>query len=341
MSDRRLRNRLSGVAASRLWVGVGLSVLAVYLSVRDVQWGEVAKVLLHSDRLVLLLALGTVLLNTWMKAVRWRLLFYPAHSRLSVWTYLLALLVGQLGNRLLPARLGDLARIYMIGEGTGISRALALATTIVEKAIDSVMLLALIALLSLRMPMPLWLARSSVLLSSLLAALLFAMLLLASRNWSIAEVLQRRAEGHASPAVLQAFGRLVEAGHSLGALSDPSVQMQVWVWSFLIWLTAAATNVLAFWALGLGANVPPSLVLLVVLMTGAALPTSPLQIGVFHYLCVLTLTLFGVEHSVALSYAIVLHFVVHLPIVVGGALGLWVGQLDLTELDTNLAAQGG
>ncbi len=336
MSDRLVPKRTSRSSAPRLWLGIGLSLLAVYMSVRDVQWHEVAQALSRTDRLAILLALGTALLTTWMKAVRWRLLFYPSHSRLAVRTCLLALLVGQLANKLLPARLGDLARVYVIGERAKISKALALATTVVEKAMDSVVLLVLIALLSPRVPMPPWLARSSVFLSGILAALLFAMIVLTNQGWKIVRILQSRWEGRAPSALLHGIRRLVEAGQSLGALSDLRMQTQLWGWSWVIWITAAATNVLTFLALGLGANLLPSLVLLVVLMTGAALPTSPLQMGVFHYSCVLTLSLFGVEPSLAFSYGLVLHLVVHLPIVVGGALGLWVGQLDVRQLDQRL-----
>jgi len=340
MSDRGLWKRLSQVSASRLWLGFSLSLLAVYLSVRDVQWHEVVQALSRTDRLAILLALCTVLLNTWLKAARWRLLFYPFHSQLAVRACLLALLVGQLANKLLPARLGDLARVYVIGERAKISKALALATTVVEKAVDSVVLLCLIALVSLRVPMPPWLARSTVLLSGILAALLFAMIILANQGWKIVHILQNRWEGRAPSAWLHAVRGLVEAGQSLGALSDPRVQTQVWAWSWLIWITATATNVLTFLALGLGANLIPSLVLLVVLMTGAALPSSPLQMGVFHYSCVLTLSLFGIEPSLALSYGLVLHLIVHLPIVVGGAVGLWVGGVHLGQFDGSRIAEG-
>jgi uncharacterized membrane protein YbhN (UPF0104 family) len=123
--------------------------------------------------------------------------------------------------------------------------------------------------------------------------------------------------------------RLVEASGELGALRDALVQARLWGWSVLIWLLAVGTNSLVFRALDLEVSTLASPLLLVVLMTGAVVPTSPLQLGVFHYLCVLTLAIFGLERNVALSYAVLLHLVVYLPIVIGGVLGLWVGDFDL------------
>jgi len=95
-----------------------------------------------------------------------------------------------------------------------------------------------------------------------------------------------------------------------------------------------ATNALTFQAIDLDVVPLVSPLLLVVLMAGVILPTSPIQLGVFHYLCVLTLSVFGVEQNVALSYAILLHLVVYLPIVAGGVLGLWVENYELGKLLT-------
>jgi hypothetical protein len=67
------------------------------------------------------------------------------------------------------------------------------------------------------------------------------------------------------------------------------------------------------------------LLLLAVLQISAVvpIPTSPGRIGLFHYLCVVTLAIFGTEKSVAMSYGLVLHIVTYLPMVVGGPVGLW------------------
>jgi uncharacterized protein (TIRG00374 family) len=329
MVDKKVSSRFNWLRATRFWLGILLSLLALYLVARDVRWTEVCAALSKADLLVLLLALGSVLLNTWAKAARWRLLLYPTHSRVSMLNCLSALLAGQLANALLPARLGDLMRAYFIGERASISKVFALATTVVEKAMDSVMLLLLIAVLSPWTPMPSWLRRSSLIVSGVLAALLLGVIVLASQRNRIAGALQGWIERHASLEFLRLAVRLVEASGELGALRDALVQARLWGWSVLIWLLAVGTNSLVFRALDLEVSTLASPLLLVVLMTGAVLPTSPLQLGVFHYLCVLTLAIFGLERNVALSYAVLLHLVVYLPIVIGGVLGLWVGDFDL------------
>ena len=77
-----------------------------------VQWPEVVGAVSGAHSLVLFLALGSALLSTSAKAVRWRLLFRASHPRLSLLSCISALLVGQLANNVLPARLGTCSRLF-------------------------------------------------------------------------------------------------------------------------------------------------------------------------------------------------------------------------------------
>ncbi len=316
----------------RLWLGTAVSLLALCLAVKDVQWPRVVAALCKADGFFLLLALVSFLVTNWVKAVRWRLLFYPRQSRLPMRKCVSILFIGQLVNSLLPARLGELARAYLIGESGGISKVFALATTIVEKALDSVMLLLLIALLSLFTPMQLWLRQSSLIVSGVLVLLLLATVILASQRKRIVGALQCLIERRPALAFLHVLERLVEASGELHALRDTRAQVQLWGWSVLIWILAVSTNALTFRAIDLDVGLLAPPLLLAVHMAGYIVPTSPMQLGVHHYLTVLTLALFGVEQNVALSCAVLLHLVVYLPMIVGGVLGLWVENYDLGKL---------
>jgi hypothetical protein len=66
-----------------------------------------------------------------------------------------------------------------------------------------------------------------------------------------------------------------------------------------------------------------ALFLLAVLEVGVAVPSAPGKLGVFHYLCVLALGVFGVQRQEAIAYAVLLHVVVFVPPSLLGALFLW------------------
>jgi uncharacterized membrane protein YbhN (UPF0104 family) len=75
-----------------------------------------------------------------------------------------------------------------------------------------------------------------------------------------------------------------------------------------------------------------SVVLLTTLQIGNKVPAVPANLGVFHYIVVLTLGLFGVDRTIALSYAFVLHSVVFLAPAVVGGLCLWKWQRDFGDM---------
>jgi uncharacterized membrane protein YbhN (UPF0104 family) len=74
-------------------------------------------------------------------------------------------------------------------------------------------------------------------------------------------------------------------------------------------------------------RLPPvaALSLLVVLQVGTVPPSLPGKVGIFHYLTVVALALFGVDRATALSYAIVLYGVALLPKILLGGVYVAVG----------------
>jgi uncharacterized membrane protein YbhN (UPF0104 family) len=73
-----------------------------------------------------------------------------------------------------------------------------------------------------------------------------------------------------------------------------------------------------FHAFQLPLSVFVALFLLVVLMSGVAVPPLPGNLGVFPYLSQLVLSLFGVSRETALVYGIVLQVVAYLPLIILG-----------------------
>ena len=122
--------------------------------------------------------------------------------------------------------------------------------------------------------------------------------------------------------------RLVPAGFSsLDVLKDGGKLLGISGWSVLVWGTAILTNVLVLMAL----QVPlgsareifvAALLVLVGLMLGISIPSIPGRIGLFEYICVLSLVAFGISRPSALAYGILLHAVVLLPSTLAGLIAL-------------------
>lgn len=103
-------------------------------------------------------------------------------------------------------------------------------------------------------------------------------------------------------------------------------------WSMAIWAMIFLLNYVAMAALKIEAPLVAAGILLVVLQVGARIPSSPGNVGVFHYLTVLSLSLFSVDKETALSYGIALHLLIFLLPSLLGAFFLLRMNYDLQEL---------
>ena len=321
----------AGRWALRLGIGLFVTGAVIYFAAHEFNLHEAWATLARANLCYLALALAVMLANIGLKAWRWRWLYgtepgCPSGARL-----LNALMIGQLGNALLPARLGDVARIWAAGAGQAAGMGSALMTVLVEKAIDSFMLLATLAALLPFIVLAPWLKRSQLVLSVGLVGLLAMLALLAANaplRGRLLALLQRLPLGPARPYL----ERTLQMVARLQGLRERKVQTRLWASSLAIWLTAGLINQLGFLALHLSLPLAAGYLLAVTELTGNRVAYTPAGIGVYHYVCVLTLALYGVSFEAALGAGILLHLVVYMPIVLGGLAAVWLESLDVRRL---------
>lgn len=313
-------------------LGLTISALALYLALRGIKWGEVASALKEANYLFLLpaaVALATVFAcRTW----RWRLLFYPlAKPRLS--NLFGTITVAYLVNNILPFQLGDLARAYLLGELEGIRKSRTLSTVVVERMIDILTLVLLLLLLIPFIDVPSWASLPAATLG--VAFLFLGGLMLAAvlkRDWVIAIV-------EALPVFLphRLRARLKDSAHSaidgLAVLSRPSLLGQVVAWTVIQWLFSASALYCIMMAFDLDVSFDAAVLVLVVVSFGFLIPASPGSIGVYHALSMKVLeSVYAVEASAALSYALVAHLLYYVPPIILGLLFLWQQRFTWARL---------
>jgi len=306
----------------RLWGGTALSILLLALAFQGIDFAELWGTLAQANYGLVLVAVGSIIATSMAKAARWQLLFYPRHRQRRYGKLLAILFIGQMVNIIVPARLGELARAYLVGEIEGESKALALGTIAVEKAVDLLMVLFLFVGLLLSMAVPRWAQQPGIKTATTAIVLLGALVLSAHHRERLLSAIGHLLRVLPELAQARLMGHLETALGSLEVLRRWDVSLGVGGWSVLIWLLAALTNYIAFLALRLHLSFLAAVFLLVVLQVGVAIPSSPGKVGVFHYLCLLALSVFGVERNLALSYGLLLYFIVFLPPIFLGVLFL-------------------
>lgn len=307
----------------------GLILLAV--ASRGIGFDAVGTGLRNADGVWVGLALAAVLVTTAVKVGRWRCLFSETR-RPGLLPLGRALLVGQMVNALLPARLGDLARAHLGGRGGAVSRATALGTIAAEKAFDVLFLLICAGLTALLASLPAWLNASLAAMTAL-GGMVFLLAVVLPEQRILGWIERWRRSGPAVGARLLPvdavdwLGAAFERGLSgLGGLRRPGKALVICAWSVVIWALAVGTNYVLFQAFDLELSVGAALSLLTLLQVGMAPPSSPGRLGVFHALTVVSLQTFDVDGATGLAYATVLHAIVYAPQILLGVLALGLGS---------------
>ncbi len=306
----------------RWTVGVLLVAVLLYLSLRDVPPQEVWRSLREADSGLLLLALASVVVNTGAKLARWAVMANRGEARFPVSDLLAALLIGQTVNWFAPGRIGDLSRIYLAGRKGG-SRSFLLGTLALEKIVDLLAYALLFLATILLLPMPGWLADSGVTLTVLAVVLTLVIGLVAA--WPAAIEARLPALLGWLPAKWQAalLPRLKMALSSLGVLRLRSEAIRLAALTVLIWGTAVLTNDLVLRSLDVVLPWKAAVLVLVALQAGISLPVVPGRFGLFEYVCILALAVFGVPDSIGLSYGLLLHAIVLVPTSLASLVAFW------------------
>lgn len=302
----------------RLIMGAVLSIAIIYWLVRTVDVRQVVIAVRQVSGAWVMAGLLAVLVTLWARVLRWRALLDS--GRVTGRGTLQALVLGQLLNLILPARLGDLGRAHLIKRQGYPSGAKALGTVALEKLWDIILLVGLVLSISWWHPLPTWATTPVRATAAGGGLLLLGTIILLVLRRRLAPTRRRPGEVH-SPGfgswLYPSMDRLIDG---LSGLHRPRIMLAAGGWSLLAWFFGALTNWALFRAFNLPLSMGVALFLLVVLQLGVAVPSLPARIGVFEGLCIAVLGLFGVNANLAFAYGVMLHAVVLLPPV---ALGLW------------------
>lgn len=317
-------------AAARFLLGTVISLGCLWLAVRNVEWDKMVMAITQARPELILLTLISVLVNITAKAYRWGWFF--AGKKLPLRHLYASLLIGQLLNLVLPSRLGDLARAYALGRQTGESKPFVLGTIVAEKLVELICLLLLMLTLLATMTLPHWLDRPgsmAILTTVLLITGTVAVITQKERILRWAAWFRPLMPAAWHQRLLHALERGI-AGMNL-VQSRPAI-VGIVFWSGVVWFTAALTNYLLFNALNVPAPIHAAAFLLVVLQIGITVPSSPGRLGVFEYLTVLALSVFGISETMALTCGLVLHALVFAPPILLGTMALWYENLTVRQI---------
>ncbi len=316
-SAGRLVQILLGIAVSAVllvWLFWNVDLRAVAARLADTRWGWLA------------VSVALNLASLWARAVRWRFLF-PQRARP---THLFnAVMIGYMGNNLLPLRAGEVLRVYVVTR-RGQRFWTTVTTLVVERALDGLAVGIVLAFVFFQIPTPhevawalevfvgLVLTMIVVLVAIVAAPLPFRILIRSlTYRWP---GIERR--------LLVVFDTMSDG---LQGMRRPRQLLPTALWSVAIWALIVLSVWAGFRAASLELPMAAALCVIAFIGLGVSLPSSPGFIGVIQAATVLALSFFDVGKADALGYSLLLHASQFVPVTLWGLLLLVVEHVGLVE----------
>lgn len=300
----------------RAAIGIAISVAAIALLLRSVDIGAAIEVLRRADLGAVALMVVTVFLDVAARGARWRALLVPirrlSYPRVLGYTYL-----GYLANNVLPARLGELVRSHALGEGEGVSRPTVLGTVVVERIVDTVIVVALAAASVLILGVG-GVASTAVVLGAVFVGVLVVGLALAVTSHRLPGADRATALAERAPRLLDATRRLREG---LAVVGRPSALAWAVVFSLLAWSASIATFIVGGAAVGVSLSPVQGALLSSGVALATIVPSGPGYLGTFELTAVGIATQFGIPANAAFAMALLVHALILLVTSIGGGVG--------------------
>jgi uncharacterized protein (TIRG00374 family) len=334
--------RLDRRTAARAALGLGVSAVAVYFLLRSVDLAATADVLRRAELGWIGLMLVTVLLDVAARALRWRRLLAPIspvpYRRVLGYTF-----VGYLANNVLPARLGELVRSHALGEREGLSRTTVLGTVVVERIVDTAMVVGMAAISILTLSVQGTMTTAVVLGVGFVGILIvgLAVLIVGDRLPGAARaatILSRW------PRLLELAGRLREG---LAVAGSPRTIAAAVGIGALAWAASIATFLLAGKAVGIDLSVAQAALLCTGVALATIVPSGPGYLGTFELTAVGIAGGFGIGPDEAFAMALLVHAMILGVTSIGGVvsvvrlgLGLRAGSTEMERGESAASAAG-
>jgi uncharacterized protein (TIRG00374 family) len=302
---------------------------------------------------LLVLAFVFLVGTYWTRTIRWQYLLAPVGPT-KFRNVFRTTVLGFAALALLPARVGDVIRPYLLARQEGLPASATIATVVMERVLDLIAVLALLAVyvwgFSGPGELPPAFLRpievSAAIAAAAAVGLLVLMWILATHPERIGRLVTAAA-GILPGKISQQLGQMVSVfSGGFAAAREPRAMVIAIVWSFAVWLTIAGEAWAVTLAFGISMPFEGTFLLQSLLVIGVAVPT-PGGVGSYHaaYQWGVT-TFFGAQNDQAIAGAIVTHAISFVPVVLLGLAimaqdGLSVGRLrDIAGAARDKGASG-
>lgn len=307
--------------------GFAISILLLYFSLKDVKFQETIETFKKADLKFVFLPAVFIFISVALSAFKWSKI---SGNNIRVGQTFVALIIGLFMNNVLPARIGEIVRGYVLSKKSGISFTYAISTVLIDRFFDLVGLLLLTFLFFPKHSLPLQVSQSLYILVSLLIICVVLMIIM-SRE-SLIKVIIGKLDKIEKPVFLKLARRIIEVQENLKRINSPLNIFYFVLIAFLQWLSMSTSLFFVMLTLGVPIKAVYIPFVCALLNMGLLIPSSPGYVGVYQFLLVYLLSIFNIPKYEGFAVSILLHASWYVPYNVLGFIFLLKEHLNIKEI---------
>ena len=316
----------------QLWLGVLVSAIFLWLAFRGLKFEEAWQNAQSANYWWLIPSVAVYFVGVWVRTWRWDFMLRPL-KKIPVARLFPVVVIGYMGNNIYPFRAGEVLRSYVLRQREDIPMGASLATVIVERVFDGlVMLVFVFAALPLA-PIPGQLFQRTVVLASIAfftALIVFFAIAAAPKRfieltkWATHLFLPERFQ---TP-IVDFAERFIQG---LDALRNFRNVVMIFLTSIIIWLLETVKYWFVMQAFDFEVSFFALMLMNGVVNLATTFPTAPGYVGTFDLPGITVLKQYGVPEGIAVPYTLVLHIALWLPITLLGAVYMFMEGLSWAD----------
>jgi uncharacterized membrane protein YbhN (UPF0104 family) len=136
---------MKAIKSWQFWISVLISVVFLYYALRGLGLQDLGNALARANYIWILPGVVVYFMGVWVRAWRWHYLLRPV-KKIPTRTMFPIVAIGYMGNNIFPARMGEVLRAVVLKKHENVPISASLATIIVERVFDGVVMLGFVFL---------------------------------------------------------------------------------------------------------------------------------------------------------------------------------------------------
>jgi hypothetical protein len=323
-SNRRLKQLIKQVLGYLLaiiclvWVFHDIRAEKLFEQLNAINWG------------VMGLAVFFDILSYVSQGWRWKLLLDRPMKHISLARSTQAIYAGLFTNEILPLRIGELVRTYLVSRWLAVDFISIIPSIIVERFFDGIWLAVCIGVTALFVNLPRDLIDSAEILGVIVlgATVFFIIMIVLRKKPHEGQKLKTASGWKPVRWIASLFEHFIKVIQEIG--TSRNFYLSLMGSSLIIFF-----QILSFWLVMLACGMKLSLwggaAVLLILHLGTLIPNAPSNVGLYQFFCVVGLSIFGIDKTTAAGFSVIAFIILTIP--------LWIiGLFAITRTGMTLKA---